>query len=109
MALQRRQAATKDGPAPVSAAPSTGYWAKLPTLCEWLSATTWEDGSSRSTGTVMVFAEDGRWKAWVHDRDASMGCFVSSETLDGLWSAVEKAVGASGGDWRPDRKPPKRS
>jgi hypothetical protein len=103
MALQRRSQEARDGVAAASPVPSSGYWSKLPTLCEWLSALTWEDGSRRLTGTIMVFGEDGRWKAWLHDRDAAMGCFVSSDTLEGALQAAEKAVGSSGGDWRPDK------
>jgi hypothetical protein len=52
----------------------------------------------------MLFSEAGTWKAWLHDRDAAMGCFVTGTTLDGLLEAAEGAVQAGSGDWRPDKK-----
>ena len=104
MALQRRKLEAGTGslvPAPL---PSDGYWGKLSDLCEWLSVSQWEDGSARATGTLMLFAEDGRWKAWLHDRDGSCGAFVSSDGLGSLLQAVNKLVSQPGGDWRPDKK-----
>lgn len=108
MALQRRKLETAAGTAASAPMPSLGYWAKLVNLCEWLSAVKWEDGTSRSTGTVMLFAEDGRWKAWLHDRDGSLGCFVSAATLEELLPALDKVVGSAGGDWRADKKPARK-
>jgi hypothetical protein len=104
MALQRRRAEAASGTAVSAPMPSQGYWSKLADLCEWLSAVVWEDGTPRSTGTVMIFAEDGRWKAWLHDRDGSQSCFVSSDTLEGLLASTCKAAATAGGDWRPDKK-----
>jgi hypothetical protein len=104
MALQRRRAEAASGTAVSAPMPLLGYWLQLADLCEWLSAVAWEDGTSRSTGTVMIFTEDGRWKAWLHDRDGSQGCFVSSSTLEELLAVAAKTVGATGGDWRPDKR-----
>jgi hypothetical protein len=104
MALQRRKLERENGTAVPSALPLTGYWSKVAELCEWLSSTSWEDGSARCTGTMMLMAEDGRWKAWLHDRDGSCSCFVSSESLEGAVAAAAKAVASAGGDWRPDKK-----
>jgi hypothetical protein len=71
---------------------------------EWLVLGHWPDGAERTTGTLMLFTEDGRWKAWLHDRDASMGCFVTGRSLEEVLGAAEGAVGEGGGDWRPDKK-----
>ena len=81
-----------------------GYWANLPDVVSFLSLSTWPDGSPRATGTVMLFAEGGSWKAWVHDRDAAMGMFASAGTLLDLMEVVDEAVREGTGDWRPDRK-----
>ncbi len=53
---------------------------------------------------MMLFCEEGKWKAWLHDRDAKQGCFVAAATLAGALAAAESAVAGQGGDWRPDRK-----
>jgi hypothetical protein len=90
---------------PLPALPKGSLWAGLPDLVSFLSDTTWPDGSGRSTGTLMFMVEGGVWKCWLHDREASMGCFVSGQSPEDCLRAAEKAVGLEGGDWRPDRKP----
>ena len=105
MALHRRVQADKSGaPSPLRAERAGGYWTNLPDVVSFLSALTWPDGSPRATGTVMLFAEGGCWKAWVHDRDAAMGMFASAGTLLDLMEVVDEAVREGTGDWRPDRK-----
>ena len=74
-----------------------------PTVVEFLSSCQWPDGSSRVTGTVMLLAEDGRWKAWVHDRDAGEGLFISGATPEGLLEQLEAVLSAGNGEWRKDR------
>jgi len=75
----------------------------FPTLAEFLAETEWEDGSSRIPGTVMLFTEDGRWKAWVHDRDQGIGAFLSNTGLQSLLSALDRALRTNDLDWRADR------
>lgn len=81
-----------------------GPLAAFPDLVEFLTAAKWPDGTARATGTVMLFVEDGKWKAWLHDRDASMSAFVAASSLEGLLRAAEGAVAGETGDWRADRK-----
>lgn len=104
MALHRRSAPAAGG----SGSPSTlsdqgDYWGGLPSLYEFLSVPKWPDGTSRSTGTVMIFFEGGYWKCWVHDRDSYQGAFVSARTLPELLLEVEEAVATGKGDWRADK------
>lgn len=73
-------------------------------LVEFLTRIEWDPGEVRVPGTMMVFVEDGRWKIWLHDRDAGEGCFVSGETLHEALEAADKAIAGGGGDWRPDKK-----
>jgi len=99
-----RNAASAGSPAKSIAEKSAGSWEKsYPALVEFLTKLAWEDGSTRSTGTVMLLVEAGLWKCWVHDKDASLGAFVSSGTLEGLLKAVDKGVESGSLDWRPDR------
>lgn len=84
---------------------SAGPWEKsFPNVVEFLSSCSWPDGTARSTGTVMLMVESGLWKAWVHDRDASLGAFVSGENLQLLLKRLNEGLESGGLDWRPDRK-----
>jgi len=88
---------------------SGGAWDKsYPNVVEFLSKVTWEDGSGRSTGTVMFLVENGWWKAWVHDRDASLGCFVSASSLPDLLKTLNQGLETGAMDWRPDRNGKKK-
>jgi len=82
-----------------------GEWEKRwRTLAEFLSSCTWDDGSSREPGTLLVFAEDGVWKACLHDRTGGMQTFVSAQTPGALWDALEKGLAGDSLEWR--RKKP---
>jgi len=105
--FRRSQTDATSGPAPASR-PEIGYWKELANLVEFLSNSTWPDGTSRSTGTVMLFREAGSWKAWLHDRDALQGAFLTAPTLVELLERCDEAVGTGSGDWRPDAKRGKR-
>jgi hypothetical protein len=106
-AMKQRASRSMSG---MSASPlSGGDWSKwYPAVCEFLSLSVWPDGTSRVTGTVMLLTEDGRWKAWVHDRDAGEGLFVSGATPDAVLQSLETVLATGEGEWRPDRKAGKR-
>jgi hypothetical protein len=74
----------------------------FPTLHDFLTLTGWA-GKQRKSGTCLVFAEDGKWKCCLNDRDGSHYCFVSSESLVGLLGALERGLKTGGLDWRPSR------
>lgn len=71
-----------------------------PSLAEFISRETWEDGSSRTLGTILILCEDGRAKCWLNDKDANVSCWVSGDTVSAALKAAEKAVAGPGGDWR---------
>lgn len=104
MALRRRAEQAKAAADEAFETDVGGSWGRFPGLLEWLTAEEWEDSKPRVTGTVMLFREGGRWKAWLHDRGERQGSFVTAGTLDGLLAAAEQAVLSGEGDWRPDRK-----
>ena len=104
MSLSRRSKAAEPGSSSDAPFPEKGAWASLPDLLAFMCQQHWEDGSSRQTGTMMLFTESGVWKCWLHDRDASQGCFLSSSTLEGVLKKANEIAGGAGGDWRPDRK-----
>lgn len=47
-----------------------------------------------------MFAEDGKFKSCVNDREGGYYAFVSSDTLDGLLDALEKGLRDGSLDWR---------
>jgi len=52
----------------------------------------------------MLLAEDGVWKAWLHDRDGKRSCWVSAGSLYDLALRVEQVLVVGGDDWRADRQ-----
>ena len=95
-------------------APSLGTWGKKhPVVCEFLSSVTWEDGSSRELGSLILFfdREDGRWKACLSCKATARVAFVSGADPEDALSNAEKGLAADRLDWRPqrDRRGGKRS
>lgn len=73
-----------------------GRW---PALYEWLTLNV-DQGQPLETATLLIFAEDGQWKACVHDRESSRVCFRSCDTFQGLLDAVERSLADGTADWR---------
>lgn len=78
----------------------TGALKAYPLLQGFLRETAWEDGAARQTATLMLFAEDGRWKVMLNDRDAGCVCFVSGDSVAKCLGSVEKGLQAGNLDWR---------
>ena len=78
-----------------------GYY---PTLHDWLTETTWEDGKARKTSTLLIMTENGRWKAFLNDRDGKRGAFLSAEAYEWLLESLEKALLDSSLEWRKDTR-----
>jgi hypothetical protein len=104
MAVQRRQGGAASPPVPAVLGDGPGLLQGYPDLYDFLVLGRWPDGCVRETGTAMVFLDDGKWKIWLHDRDAKAGCFVAGNSLEGALQAAEGAVSGQSGDWRPDKK-----
>lgn len=72
---------------------------KYPYLWAFLSAGAWEDGTSRQTATLTLFADAGVWSAAFTDRDTDQTCWGSALTLEGLLESLESRV-QDPGSWR---------
>jgi hypothetical protein len=81
---------------------------EFPNLAEFLTLEVWPDGIPRVPGTALAFAEAGRVKVCLSDKDAQMVCFCTAPDWAGAWAAAEAALAPGGGDWRPMRKAPQR-
>lgn len=79
-----------------------GDWGVLyPSLLEWLTEDRYEDGSARQTATLLVFAEQGTWKACFADRDNDRNTFVSANTPEGCLGVLEERLKANAVEWKP--------
>jgi hypothetical protein len=102
--LMRRRNVAKTGEATVFVYSECEGTRLFPALSAFCRDQAYDDGTVRETGTILLFTEDGRYKAWLHDRDGACSCFVSNTTLTGLLLAAEAALVDEGLDWRADRE-----
>ena len=75
-----------------------------PRLFAHLTEQFWDDGKVRKTSTLLVMVENGRWKAFFHDRDGKRGFWTSAEAWEGLLDQLEGSVDSSSTEWRKDTR-----
>lgn len=85
------------------AAPSGPGDEDVPLLVEYLSATTYDDGTPRQTSTLLLMAQDGAWKACLRDREQGMCLWVAAPSFGALIGVVEASLGLPDAPWRLDR------
>lgn len=49
---------------------------------------------------MLVFAEDGKWKCCLSDREEGYYAFLSSDGLESLLAAANEGLRKGGLDWR---------
>jgi hypothetical protein len=100
MALQR-VARPKPG-APGSSLPKQDCELSVlfPTVLEFLSLSSWEDGEPRLPGTITLMVDGSMVKAACNDRDAELSCFVSGRSLTDLLTVLEAGLLTGSLDWR---------
>jgi len=76
------------------------FAAEFPVLFEVLSNTEPIEGKPRVTASMMIITEDGVAKAGLRDRQTNLSLWVSSETILGVFAALEKALSQSPVPWR---------
>jgi hypothetical protein len=75
-----------------------------PALCSVLFDRAYQDGTKRTTSTLLLFADGHTLKGCLKDRDSEETAWVSAETLEGLLDALEVGLQESRLDWRKDGK-----
>ena len=87
-------------------APSTGgtWQARFPALWEFLWDLEYDDGSSRSPGSLILFRDATRFKGCLTDKDASLIAFVTGDTPEGLLEALNVGLSDDTLDWRKQQK-----
>lgn len=115
--LRRKESETVPIKKPDSPAPDGGVsrstregddWVLYPTLMEYLTEDRYEDGSSRRTSTVTLFAQDGQVKGCVNDRDNDCSAFFSAASIESLLAVIESKLKESSADWRRNQGGSKR-
>jgi len=102
MAMMRRDEA--EAPAVARSARDEVLLGWLPNVHEWLTETQWHDGKPRKSTTLMVVVENGRWKCWVHDRDARRSAWVTADAWEALWVVLERSLKDDDLEWRKDTR-----
>jgi hypothetical protein len=77
---------------------------RWPALLEFITSRAWPDGTLRQSGTLLLFADEGRLKVCLSDRDQGVVCFVTGDGVMGLLDAAEQLLRDGDGDWRPQRQ-----
>jgi hypothetical protein len=72
----------------------------LPALHEYLTSTTWPDEQPRQVATLLLLAEQGRFKVMINDRANSRVAWFSGETVEAALQAANHALLDGGADWR---------
>lgn len=74
-----------------------------PTLHSWMVLGR-TGGKARKVGSIVIFCEDGRWKACVNDKQSGQVAFVSGDSWDGLLGAIDRGLKAGSLDWRVSKR-----
>jgi hypothetical protein len=89
------------------AAEDREFSSSFPALTEWLTLQLHE-GASIRTATLLIFCEEGKWKACIADRERDASFFRSADTFNGLLGALEDALREGTAEWRARARSGKR-
>lgn len=87
------------------AAPIDDILDRFPLLAEQLTATAYDGDppGTRQTATLLLFGQDGSWKACLRDRQEQRTLWVAVHSLLNAFEALENALGDPEAVWREDR------
>lgn len=76
-----------------------------PTLYDYITCTCYDDdpGQPRNTATLLVFGQDGCWKACLRDRAEQQCCWVAAPSFGDLLGVLERELADGKAVWRLDR------
>lgn len=77
---------------------------RFPILHEFITATADDAGAPRKTATVMLFSEDGRFRAVLHERQHGLSLWRDAESVQGCFEGLEAALASGRAEWRKDAK-----
>lgn len=99
MHMSRPSKKSSGGPlaVPLEACPLSERW---PALAEFLSSGAWDNGDPRERGTMLLVWSDGRWRAWLNDKDTGAAAWMSGETLSEVLDDASEALREGSLEWR---------
>lgn len=79
--------------------------AAAPNLADFLTARFYDDspGVVRATGTLLIFAQEGVWKACLRDRQEQRCLWVAAACWNDLVAVLEDSLLDQASVWRMDR------
>lgn len=90
------------------AASDESFEKQWPAIFEYLTKLRVKKDVERRTSTMLIFCEDGLWKACVNDRENDETAFWSAPSYEELLTAVESDLAVGQGEWRHRSKPGKK-
>jgi len=99
LALRKGHDGDTDSPL-ANACDDRDFFDRYGLLGSWLCADEWEGGGRRNTSTLLVFVDQGTWKAAFTDRDKGRITFISASTFQGLLQALETGLQEGRIEWR---------
>lgn len=103
MGLKKRDVCAKGGGARPALSAESKFLGKLPTLCEWLSATTYEDGSPRTPGYMWISNRGLGYEVTIFDPDGAVKLPCLGRTLDEALALAETHLRAEDAPWQEDQ------
>lgn len=88
--------------APGAPAASTEGMTKIGRLAEWMTATSYEDGTPRQVPTCTFWCQGGEWKANLRDRAEGLCLWLSAATWAELVKIMDEACQDASYPWRRD-------
>jgi len=87
------------------AAPTDDIARIYPTLAEYLTATAYEGDApgTRATSTLLIFAQEGTWRAVLRDRQEARCLWVTASSFDDILGVLENTLTDPNAVWRDDR------
>jgi hypothetical protein len=102
-AMKRRIPAVSADAPPVPASKHSVIWGKLPALRDFLTATAYEDGSTRVPGYMQVKTIGVAWQVTLYDPDSGARLPVRATELDAAFALAEQLLGVEDAQWEVDR------
>lgn len=100
MSFLRKHAEQDSKTAATASKEGNSFAKRLPALTEYLTAGTWEDGTTRETSTLLVFWQDGIYKVCLNDRASEKTLWASGGSILDALDALEAMLATGQGEWR---------
>jgi len=104
MSFLKRASAADQSKRQASQEKSAEWSLRHPALSEHLTATTYPDGGQRTTSTLLLFFDDGVWKACLKDRDQGRSLWHSTDSPGAILDELEALLQGEDQEWRKDRE-----